>query len=853
MTKTLKLVAVLLCTAPLGYAQNAETDSLLKQDNAAFVFTESQLGESDDVTQNVIMMNSSSNVYTSNAGYLFGPVRYKFRAYNSRYNDIYFNGVQVNNLENGQFNYSTIGGMNDATRNIDASSMFEPNNFSMSNIGGSSNYNLRASSFAAGQKVTLSGANRNYTLRAMYTYSTGLTKRGWAFMGTIGYRWANMNTAAVEGTFYNSLSYFLAVQKVFNEHHSLNLSTWGSPTERATQGASTDEAYWLANDYQYNPYWGYQDGKKRASRVVNNFEPTAMLTWDYNINERMKLTTSLIGKYAMYSSTKLDYNGGNVSNPQPDYYRNMPSYNYDVWGGEGDQDYDAWLTTYNFWTSSKANRQIDFDKLYWANLSMNAIGHDANYYIKKRHNDHLYFGLGSAFDWNIDTDTRFHIGLQLGSNKGMHYTTMSDLLGSQYFHNINTYLSSDYAAGSNETYYDLNNKTGNIRVGDRMEYDYNLIVETAKLWASYTKDKGISHNYLTAKIGASQMWRDGKMNNGLFANYTNDDGEYIRLSYGKSKKAGFLDGGFKMGSTLNLGAGNAISFGVGYETRTPQANVAFISPEQNNNFVRNLVNEKVFTTELGYSLNNKWVQLNLTAYYTHSYDGTEFIQYYNDNDHSFTYNSLTGVEKNYYGAELGVKFKITSDLTINLLGSIAEAKYASNTNLSYMLSTSGTEYDDLCLNKGMRESSTPLAVASLGIRYNLKGWYFNLNGNYYDRIYLSYSPYTHGIKYIQAVYAANNDGSYPSFAQSKGKGGFMLDGSIGHSFRIAHNPLYVSLMATNITNNRKICTGGFEQSRSDYTINDDGTTKEKTYKFSKNPKKYYAQGFNFMLNLTYRF
>ena len=153
----------------------------------------------------------------------------------------------------------------------------------------------------------------------------------------------------------------------------------------------------------------------------------------------------------------------------------------------------------------------------------------------------------------------------------------------------------------------------------------------------------------------------------------------------------------------------------------------------------------------------------------------------------------------------------------------------------------------------MRESSTPLAVASLGIRYNLKGWYFNLNGNYYDRIYLSYSLYTHGIKYIQAVYAANNDGSYPSFAQSKGKGGFMLDGSIGHSFRIAHNPLYVSLMATNITNNRKICTGGFEQSRSDYTINDDGTTKEKTYKFSKNPKKYYAQGFNFMLNLTYRF
>ena len=35
--------------------------------------------------------------------------------------------------------------------------------------------------------------------------------------------------------------------------HILSFSTWGNPTERSTQGASTDEAYWLANDYQYNP------------------------------------------------------------------------------------------------------------------------------------------------------------------------------------------------------------------------------------------------------------------------------------------------------------------------------------------------------------------------------------------------------------------------------------------------------------------------------------------------------------------------------------------------------------------------------------------------------------------------
>ena len=102
MTKKLTLVAMFLGTMSLCFAQNAkdttsEGEEAVKQDNAAFVFTESQLGEDDDVTQNVIMVNSNNNVYTSNVGYLFSPARFKFRGYNSSYNDIYFNGVQVNN------------------------------------------------------------------------------------------------------------------------------------------------------------------------------------------------------------------------------------------------------------------------------------------------------------------------------------------------------------------------------------------------------------------------------------------------------------------------------------------------------------------------------------------------------------------------------------------------------------------------------------------------------------------------------------------------------------------------------------------------------------------------------------
>ena len=851
-----KFLTAVLLTVPalqmLAQVSNPELDNEKKQDNASFVFTESQLGEDEDMTQNVIMMNSNSNVYTSNVGYLWSPVRFKFRAYSSQYSDIYMNGVQVNNLENGQFNYSTIGGMNDATRNQDAATPFEVNAFGMSSIGGSSNYDFRASNYAAGNKVTLSGLNRNYTLRAMYTYGTGLTKKGWAFFGTVGYRWANMNTAAVDGTFYNSLGYFLSAQKVINENHSLNLATWGNPTERAQQGASTDEAYWLANDRQYNPYWGYQNGEKRASRVVNNYEPSVLLTWDYKINERMKLTTSAFTKYAKYSSTRLNYNG---QNPAPDYWKNFPSYNYDVWSNTGTADeYAAWEKSRDYWMSSIRHRQIDFDKLYFANQQLNTTGHDAVYWIEAKHNDHLANSLGSTFDWSIDNSTKFQVGLQLANNKGYHYSTMEDLLGGAYFHNVNTYAQGRYASNDSEIQYDLNNPNGVVREGDKMRYDYDIISQNAKAWASFVKDKGISHNYLSVKMGATQMWRNGHMLNGF---YDPAKGWAKNASYGKSGKAHFLDGGFKVGSTLNLGKGNSISMGVGYEARAPRASVAFESPEMNNNFVPNLKKEKIFSAELGYALNCSWARLNLTGYYTHTYDGTDWQNFYFDDVNSFTYVSLTGLEKDYYGAELGVTFKVTSNFDINVTGTMAEAKYTSNSRVDYMLSTEGTSKQDICYNKGMRESGTPLAAVSLGLSYRIKGWYLDLTGNYYDRIYLSYSPCMRYYETLsKAGYVNNVNGqdviNVPE--QAKGNGGFMLDASIGHQFKVAKRPLSVNLMLTNITNNQKICTGGYEQSRSDYSVNSaTGTPSDRTYKFSNNPKKFYALGINGMLNVNYRF
>ena len=858
MNKKLKIVMMALCVAPVAMAQN-EIDSLGVQDEQAFTFTEAQLGEDDDMSQNVTITGSNSNIYASQVGYLFSPMRFRYRALNQKYNDIYINGVQMNDMETGQFRYSIVGGLNQQTRGMENSLPFEDNNFSMSGMAGSNNYNFRPSAFATGQRITLSGANRNYTLRGMYTYNSGVKENGWAYSANLTYRWANMNTSYVKGTFYNALSYFFGVEKFINDQHHLSLVTWGNPTERASQGAATDEMYWLANDRYYNPYWGFQNGKKRNSRVVNDFAPTALFTWDWNINDQMKLVTTLTGRYSMYKSTKLNYN--NSDNPQPNYYKNLPSNYYDVWSdytagsmNQTEQGLSDWLRAKNLLSGYERDRQIDFDKLYLANRNAAAQGADAMYYIQAKHNDNLNIALSSNLSFDLNKDQRLNLGVQLATNKGMHYQTMDDLLGADVFHNINTYALGTYAADDPRVQYDANNPNGVVREGDKFGYNYNILVNKANVWMTYAANiGGNTHAFVSGRVGGVEMQRDGKMKNGMFLNN----------SYGKSSAAHFLEGGGKTGAVINLGHGHSINGGFGIEVRAPQAQAAFVSPEMNNDFVVDLKNEKNYSAEIGYQMQNAWLKANIIAYGAIVEDATEWQNFYFDDINSFSYVSMTGMSKEYYGIEWGLNFKLTESINVKTLGTISEARNTNNAQVWYMSSTKGTFNDannnqpEIVYNKNMREAGTPLTALSLALSYHKNGWFIDLNGNYYDRIYLSYSPSYRYASTLKArenidhdVFDNNNNVKESAIAQAKGHGGFMLDASIGKSLYLSHGrSMSINLMITNLLNNQNIVTGGYEQSRADYTA----SGNERCYKFSKNPMKYYAYGINGMLNIAYKF
>lgn len=890
MRKTIFRMIALLCiggthmlsaTAQTNNATVGQAD-----DNSAFTFTESQLGEDDDAVQSVAALTSSTNdIYLSNVGYLFSPMRFKVRGYDSKYNDVYINGVQMNDMETGRFSYGMVGGLNHATKNQEGVSPFEDNRFAFAPIGGASNINMRASQYATGSNLTLSACNRNYLARAIFTHSTGMMDNGWALTFSLAYRWAN--EGVIEGTFYNSLGGFLSAEKQFNDQHSLSMSFFAVPTERAQQGAATEETYALAGSHYYNPYWGYQNGVKRNARVVNTFEPTGILTWDFDIDEYRKLTTTAAMKYSQYGTTALGWNG-NAADPRPDYYKKLPSSAYNVW----DLDYSptadevsSYMDIYDHFTSAKANRQIDWDMMYFANQQGNAQGLDALYYVEERHNDQAALNLSSTWSHTINNYNRYNLGVNASTTKGMHYKTMSDLLGANSYTDIDKFAARDNGLTNPIIQNDLRNPNRQISEGDVFGYNYNIYVNKARAWGQYLYTYGPLRAVVSGQINGTTIEREGLMQNGRAA----------ERSYGSSGVAKFLGGGGKATLSWRINPSNVLTLNSSYQREAPLAYNSFVANRIKNDFVHGLSTEGIFNNELSYSLTTARFTARLSGYYTRFTDQVEQTAFYNDSEARFTYLTMRGVEKEHYGIEAAAIWNVTSALSFTFIGSMGDALYTNNPyatityesqdEVSMTYTNPVTKKLDalLVIADGCRVSSTPLTALSLGIDYNVNGWFLGANVNYYDRVYVDFSEFRR-LSNILTPYISsgavdangnpsfgvdeatlatnggilyNEDGSIykaQTAEQTCVKGGFLVDLNVGRYIRLKNGrSLSLNLTVNNLLNNTNMSTGGYEQNRGDYYYDNGEQGDARTYVFSKNPKLYYANAFNAFFNVAYKF
>ncbi|MBR1632046.1 MAG: carboxypeptidase-like regulatory domain-containing protein, partial [Paludibacteraceae bacterium] len=238
----------------LNPGNNELGDVLLKPDiqnemqqDVILQLSENELDDDEGRSQNMSSTSSTQgDVFTNLTSYTFSPVRFRVRGYEQEHENYYINGIHFNSQERGNFSFSSLGGLNDASRNKDAAFGIEANNFTYGGIGSSTNILMQASRFARGWKVGLAGSNRNYKARAVATYGTGLMENGWALAASIAYRFSpyvDVKGIIGEGIRYNSLGYFFSAEKKIDDRSTLSFVTFGSPTERGQNAAVTQEVY----------------------------------------------------------------------------------------------------------------------------------------------------------------------------------------------------------------------------------------------------------------------------------------------------------------------------------------------------------------------------------------------------------------------------------------------------------------------------------------------------------------------------------------------------------------------------------------------------------------------------------
>ena len=145
--------------------------------------------------------------------------------------------------------------------------------------------------------------------------------------------------------------------------------------------------------------------------------------------------------------------------------------------------------------------------------------------------------------------------------------------------------------------------------------------------------------------------------------------------------------------------------------------------------------------------------------------------------------------------------------------------------------------------------STPQLAASLGLSWNKNYWFIDADVDFFDKSYMDMNPL-----FRTDMATARPDGIVTAeeidymASQEKFDSAFLVNASVGKSWYFQRKyQLGFSLQVKNITNNRNVRTGGYEQTR----LVDNTVSKERYYRFDS--KYFYMSGINYMLNIYFRF
>ncbi len=895
-------------TVERGYIKDLVLVGLVAEEVVAEVddasFAEFDMDDSGyDDTPTILF--GSNDPYTDIVSFGFSNVRFKNRGYTSESQDVLLAGVKLNDAITGYSPYSLWSGLNEATRSKENSIGVEASDYTLGGYNGTTNIDAMPSSVRKGFRVSALTNSAIYRLRLMASYASGELDNGWSYAFNVSARLGGNDW--VQGVYYRNFAYYAGVEKKFGDIHRLSLVTFAAPGERGAQNASTQEVYDLTGDNMYNSNWGYQNGKVRNARVRKTFEPVTVLKYEVKPSDNLEASATLLWRTGKNGYTALDWY--DAADPRPDYYRNLPSYYYMEDPDYNRNNIEKYSWAYDAWTNNLADyTHINWDHLY--NVNYNSL--DANglrrskYTVEERRVDQNDINIAGNVKWRQSDLFTLTGGASFRWNRTEYYKIMSDLLGGDYYKDIDQFAERDFASSpalvqNDLDYYIANGTSRTLYEGDKYGYDYYAHVRNALIWAHGAFNAGAFKGYVGLEAGYTWFFREGLVRKGLFAGLNEDGSEFVYngqvlttyemvngqkkaiTSKGKSDVADFFTYSAKLGLEYQFTGGHRIYANAGYFNDAPTFNQSFISPRTRNSMVQNLETMKTISADINYQYSNNGYNVRLTGFFTLIKDQTDMMSFYDDSQNSFTNFAMSGIDQRHMGLELGfsIPFFVKN---LSLQGAVSWGEYIYTSN-PYMTQTVDNSAEVIFNNQqvpywashpvykksvtdgvvtyDMDENgeyivdhfqkhyvpSTPQLATSLGFNYRTNSyWFFEIEGQFFMNSYLDMNPL-----YRTEMATAGPDGKATPVeieymaSQEKFDPAFILNLSVGKSWYIQRKyNIGFSLNLQNITNNRWVKTGGYEQTR---LI--DSKSCERYYKFDS--KYFYMQGINYMLNIYFRF
>ena len=810
------------------------------QDLSLITITDDELNDDASAADNIAgLLQATRDIYLRTAAFEFSSSFFRIKGLDSGNGKVLINGIEMNKIYDGRAQWSNWGGLNDVLRNQEFSNGLAPSNFTFGGILGSTNINTRASEQRSGTRISYSSSNRSYVHRVMATHSTGMLDGGWA-MTFSGSRRAGLE-GFNEGTTYNAYSLFAAIEKKFNEKHSINLSAIFTPNRRGKSSPNTQEVFDLKG-IAYNDYWGYLNGRKTNSRIKEVVEPIIMLNHYWDISDNTSLQTNVGYQFGRIGNSRLDFNGG--ANPSPTYYQYLPSYyerNEDLAGA-----YEARNRFEN-------DGQLNWNRIIDANVTNAQNGIENAYVLYEDRNDDKQISVNSILNSSINDNITLNAKLEYRRLRSENFAEVIDLLGGNGYLDINPFADTENAQQNN-----LLSPNRVVQEGDKFRYSFLLNSDVA---SAFTQAQ-FKYNKVDF-YGAVNLSRTTHQREGLYQN-----GRFVDNSLGLSDKIDFTNYAVKAGLTYKITGRHLLDLNAAYLTQAPNIRNSFSNSRENNAIVDDLKSEKVFSTDFSYILRSPIVTSKLTAYYTNVKDATEISFYFADgvggDNTAFVQEILSGIEKQHIGLELGIEAQVTPTIKLKGAASIGQYTYANNPNL-YLTSdvadnggfnSDFRSKDYVSLLKDYKIAAGPQNAYSVGFEYRDPNyWWFGATTNFFSKTYVDVAPLNRSANFYEDSDGLPFSDYDPELArellkQEKFDNYMVVNLVGGKSWKIGDK--FVSVFATvNNLLGEEYKSGGFEQGRNANfrQLRDDKALDTPVF----GNKYWYGRGTTYFLNVNLRF